>query len=168
MLMIEAKDAAALSAFEKKFPKDAEIYRGVDVPGMLGLGPDDGALAKGPGAHTIDVKIARGRYGLKAGPHLFRVAIWTPKSFHDEFLQWYEEDHFPLLLECDEWHGGRLVEEKVADGCQFYAIHNLGSTTALDSDARKRSRSTPWFKKLAAHEWFDKGFKRGLYRRGDA
>lgn len=167
MLMIETKDpsGSAISSFEQQFPDDAEVYQGVDVPGFLLLGPDDRDLAARTGTHRIDVRVARGRFGRGAGPFLFRVGIWTPAAFRDEFLQWYEIDHFPILLECGEWHGGRLVEEKIADGCQFYAMHNLETPAALDSEARKRSRSTPWFRRLAENDWFDKKFVRGLYRR---
>lgn len=166
MLMIEATGSSgAISSLTDRFPSEAEVYQGVDVPGFLALGPDDWSRAAGPGIHRIEVRLARGRSGREAGPYLFQVGIWTPAEFRDELVTWYEIDHFPILLECDEWHGGRLVEEKVADGCQFYALHNLQSPAALDSAARKRSRATEWFRRLARNDWFDRKFVRALYCR---
>lgn len=166
MLMIDAAEpGGSISSFKRRFPDQVEIYQGVDVPGYLALGPDDRDAAAESGARQFEVKLARGRFGWQAGPYLFRVGIWTPAEFHDELVKWYEVDHFPILLECAEWHGGRLVEEQVADGCQFYALHNLASPAALESNARRRSRATEWFQRLARNEWFDKKFVRALYHR---
>ena len=166
MLMIKTTDTGgAMASFERAHPGEVEIYQGVDVPGYLALGPDDRNHESESGVCRIDVRCAAGRYGRDAGPFLFCVGIWTPKAFREEIPKWYEVDHFPLLLECDEWHGGRLVEAPDPTGCQFYALHNLETTAALDSDARKRSRSTEWFQRLAKNDWFDRGFTRALYQR---
>jgi hypothetical protein len=166
MLMIDAAEREGpISSFEHRFPDQVEVYQGVDVPGYLALGPDDRDAMQRPGARRLDVTLACGRFGREAGPYLFRVGIWTPVEFRDELVNWYDVDHFPILLECAEWHGGRLVEERTAHGCQFYALHNLASPAALESDARRRSRATEWFQRLARNEWFDKRFVRTLYRR---
>lgn len=166
MLMIDSRDKSdTFIALESRFKGQVEVYDGVDVPGSFALAPENEDLAAASGARPIEVRLARGRYGRAAGPYLFRVAIWTPVAYRDELVRWYDIDHFPILLECPEWHGGRLVEEKVADGCQFYALHNLASPAALESEARRRSRATEWFQRLARNDWFDKKFVRGLYRR---
>ena len=34
------------------------------------------------------------------------------------------------------------------------ALHYLSDVSALDSDARKRARETPWRARLAAEPWF--------------
>jgi hypothetical protein len=91
--------------------------------------------------------------------------LWTPQDFRKEFLAWYKVEHLPMLLECPIWDGCRFVEQDVERGCQFYALHQLSDKAALDSDARKRSRSTPWFNRLAKNGWFDAGFRRTLCRR---
>jgi hypothetical protein len=49
------------------------------------------------------------------------------------------------------------------------ALHQLADRAALSSPERSRSRATPWFLRLARHDWFDGPFTRTLYRRvGDA
>jgi hypothetical protein len=106
-----------------------------------------------------------GRFGRAGGSWLFCVGLWTPEDFREEFLAWYRVEHLPMLLECLTWDGCRFVEESVPKGCQFYAMHQLADKKALDSDERKRSRATPWFKRLTKNDWFDGAFTRTLYRR---
>jgi hypothetical protein len=38
-----------------------------------------------------------------------------------EFLDWYRNEHLPILLECPTWNGCRFVESPVLEGHQFYA-----------------------------------------------
>ena len=106
-----------------------------------------------------------GRFGKAGGPWLFHVGVWTPSDYRDEFLAWYQIEHLPMLLECPVWDGCRFMEETVRDGCQFHALHQFSEAKALDSEQRKRSRSTPWFGRLSKNEWFDGAFKRTLYKR---
>jgi len=44
-------------------------------------------------------------------------------------------------------------------------MHQMSDKAALDSTERTHSRSTPWFKRLSANEWFDGAFTRTLCRR---
>ena len=96
---------------------------------------------------------------------MFVVGLPVPKDFRDEFLSWYKDEHLPILLEAPGWDGCRFVEEKGKTGLLFHALHQLSDRRRFDSDARKRSRSTPWFQRLSQNSWFDKGFVRALYAR---
>lgn len=106
-----------------------------------------------------------GRHGAEAGSWVFRVGLWTPKDWRSEFCAWYQWEHGPILLECPDWEGFQFVEAPSARGCQFYAVHYLADRAALDSEWRRLSRSTPWFKRLARNKWFDGAFERVLCRR---
>lgn len=108
---------------------------------------------------------AAGRYGPGAGPWVFRVGIWAPKDWRSEFTAWYKCEHGPILLECPDWEGFQLFETPSTRGCQFYVAHYLSDRRALDSEWRRLSRSTPWFKRLSKNKWFDKPFERILCRR---
>jgi hypothetical protein len=46
-----------------------------------------------------------------------------------------------------------------------WGLHYLEDRAALDSRERKRSRATPWFKRLARNAWFDGAFERALCKR---
>ena len=128
-------------------------------------GNDDARPAATAMVKKLRLLFTGGRYGGQAGDWLFHVGLWTPDALRDEFLAWYKMEHLPILLECPTWEGCRFVEHKVEKGCQFYALHQLSDRTALDSTARSRSRSTAWFKRLSANEWFDGAFTRTLCRR---
>ena len=106
-----------------------------------------------------------GCHGPNAGAWVFRVGLWTPKDWRSEFCAWYKCEHGPILLECPEWEGFQFLEAPSARGCQFYAVHYLADRAALDSEWRRLSRSTPWFRRLAKNKWFDGAFERVLCRR---
>jgi hypothetical protein len=148
---------------------DAEAYVRDDERGSLIVCAGDDPRAAGvSGAKQMSLRFTAGRCGRQGGDWLFHVGLWTPEDFRVEFLAWYELEHLPILLECPTWEGCRFVEQKVGNGCQFYAMHQLADRAALDSAERKRSRATPWFKRLSVHPWFDGAFTRTLYRRSPA
>lgn len=131
---------------------------------VLGSGAAQDALA-GKTVTPLSLLFDGGNSGRSAGPHLFCVGLWTPSAHREEFLTWYQQEHLPMLLECESWDGCRFVESPATDGCQFFALHQLADRAALDSEARRASRKTPWFKRLNRHNWFDRGFTRDLYTR---
>ncbi|MGH7660538.1 MAG: hypothetical protein ACRENA_06440 [Vulcanimicrobiaceae bacterium] len=162
MILVEFERTADLEALKLK---PLERFARVEGDGALAItSAEDVSTAAGK-HRPVRQLFGGGKYGEAAGPFLFHVALWTPQDFRDEFLAWYECEHLPMLLEADGWDGCRFVEERIDDGCLFHALHQLRDRGALDSDARKRSRATPWFARLANNPWFDSGFKRALYRR---
>lgn len=126
-------------------------------------------IANGNGVinHPLVVRItplfSGGKVGANAGDYLFMVGIWVPEAACAEFLDWYRNEHLPILLECPTWKGCRFVERPVSDGHQFYALHQLEDRSALQSEQRGRSRGTPWFMRLKQCPWFDEKFTRQLY-----
>ena len=148
---------------------NAETYVRDDGRGSLIVCAGNDPRAAGvSGAKQMSLLFTGGHYGREGGDWLFHVGLWAPEDFRVEFLAWYELEHLPILLECPIWDGCRFVEQKVERGCQFYAMHQLADRRALDSAERKRSRATPWFKRLSVHPWFDGAFTRTLCRRASA
>lgn len=162
MVLYEFTGTAELEALSGQ--GKLERFTRVDGDGALAIANESGSPSTANGRPVTQL-FSGGTYGAAAGPFLFHVALWTPHDFRTEFLAWYECEHLPMLLEADGWDGCRFVEERVNEGCLFHALHQLADRSPLDSDARKRSRATPWFGRLANNSWFDKGFKRALYRR---
>jgi hypothetical protein len=166
MLLLEVStiDPSELRRYPEIDRGEAEIFLREDCKGALVL-CDGLAAADNSKAKNVKKLFDGGRFGKSGGDWLFCVALWTPGDYRAEFLAWYQTEHLPILLECLAWDGCRFLEEKVSSGCQFYALHQLSEKKALDSQERKRSRSTPWFKRLARNAWFDGAFQRTLYRR---
>ena len=166
MLLLEVSTIGPgeLHRYAQNYGGEAEIFLCDD--GKRALVLCNGPVAAGNSqAKNVKKLFDGGRFGKSGGDWLFCVALWTPDDYRDEFLAWYQTEHLPILLECPAWDGCRFLEEMVSDGCQFYALHQLSDKKALDSQERKRSRSTPWFKRLARNAWFDAAFQRTLYRR---
>lgn len=164
MLELPSAKVASTNGEAARHAANGELFSQEDGPGALIVG--SAATPAGvSAAREIKPLFDGGKFGRQGGEWLFRVGLWTPEDYRGEFLAWYQVEHLPMLLECSTWDGCRFVEESVDKGCQFYALHQLSGKKALDSDERKRSRATPWFKRLAANEWFDGGFTRTLYRR---
>jgi len=166
--MLMSQSGSLDPALQNRIGKETnliEVYRATEKEEYLTLGGNNSLLKHLVTTNEVNIATTCGRFGLQAGEYLFCVAIWVPDDSRDEFFDWYRIEHFPMLVECETWDGGRLVERRANDGHQFYALHNLTSPNALDSEERINSRSTDWFKKLAENDWFDGAFVRTLYRR---
>lgn len=142
----------------------AECLRRSDRKGSIILS-DQGSAPRGVDEKRASRVFAQGRFGPDAGPWVFLVGIRAPDDWRDELCAWYQCEHGQVLLECPEWHGYQFFEAAVEDGCQFYVLHRLASRRALESEQRKRSRSTPWFQRLSKNDWFDEPFERILAHR---
>jgi hypothetical protein len=164
VVIAEFAHRAELEQLLRGAPVPFEGYIADEKDGGFGIALADDAFASAAKRH-VNVLFTGGTYGAAAGPFLFVVGLPVPKDYRDEFLTWYHDEHLPILLEEPGWDGCRFVEEKVEKDLLFHALHQLSDRKALDSDARKRSRSTPWFQRLSQKSWFDKGFARTLYAR---
>jgi len=127
---------------------------------------EQGDPPEGVNEKRVTPLFSGGRTGPDAGAWIFYVGLWTPKEWRSEFCAWYRCEHAEILLECPDWEGFQFLEGPSEKGCQF-VLHRLAERGALDSEWRRLSRSTSWFKRLAKNKWFDKPFERVLYRRID-
>jgi hypothetical protein len=161
-----ATNAEAVEALAADAKGAAECLLRVDKKGSVIL-CDQGSAPKGVIAKRLTSLFTGGRFGPEAGPWVFLVGIWTPKDWSQEFRAWYQCEHAPMLLECVDWSGFQFTETSTNRGCQFYVLHRLANRAALDSQQRKRSRATPWFRRLSKNKWFDEAFERVLCHRSN-
>lgn len=165
MLIWEAPGAAVSGSLRAAAGSGAEFFAREDGKGSVLLCEDGAVAPQGVTEKQVEVLFSGGSFGPRGGPWLFDVGLWVPDSHRSEFCAWYRHEHAPILLECPVWSGFRFVEQRVERGRQYYALHWLAEREALDSPFRKLSRSTPWFRRLAANDWFDGAFVRVLARR---
>lgn len=89
-------------------------------------------------------------------PLLYAVWFEVPESAQADFDAWYELDHVPALMRCQEWLMVRRF--RVVDGeptkANRLALHYLADRSALESPERAAARKTPWRDRLAALPWF--------------
>ena len=89
-------------------------------------------------------------------PILYAVWFDVPRDRLDDFDAWYDQDHVPLLRECEDWRMVRRFDVISGEPERFtrLALHYLSNASALESDARKRARETPWRARMTAESWF--------------
>ena len=157
-------DSDALHAAASHAIGSAECLQRIDRKGSIIL-CEQGNAPKDVAETQATTLFTCGRFGPDAGAWIFVVGIWAPADWRAELCAWYRCEHGPMLVECPEWQGFQFLETTVDDGCQFYVLHRLADRRALESEQRKRSRATPWFRRLAKHDWFDGPFERILAHR---
>lgn len=98
---------------------------------------------------------------ILSSPYLFSVLFAVPVEREEEFNNWYEQEHVPLLLKAEEWLGCRRyrISDGVPSNYTHLAIHHLSSLLALESPARSAARATPWRQRLAQEPWFKGHYK---------
>jgi hypothetical protein len=89
-------------------------------------------------------------------PILYAVWFNVPAGRADDFNNWYEQDHIPILLKCPDWRMVRRFDIKNGEPETWthLAMHYLNDLKALDSPERQQARQTPWRDRLAAEPWF--------------
>ena len=84
------------------------------------------------------------------------VAFEVPEDEVDEFDEWYETEHAPLLLEAEDWL--RVARYRRIDGeggpWNRFALHELRSLESMDSPQRRRAREAPLRAAMAERPWF--------------
>lgn len=78
-----------------------------------------------------------------------------PAEHHEDFNDWYESDHIPLLMQCKEWLMVRRM--RIADGVPGHythmALHYGGRNGAAIAGTRSRQKD-PMARPPAKNDWF--------------
>jgi len=87
---------------------------------------------------------------------LYAVWFTVPTDRLQAFDDWYNQDHVPLIMQCDDWRMVRRFEVLSGEPHAYnrLALHYLSDASALDSPGRALARATPWRARLAAEPWF--------------
>ena len=89
-------------------------------------------------------------------PYLYADFFSVPDDRAEEFNNWYDQEHNPMLLKCPDWL--RIRRFEIYDGepqpWTHLALHYLDDIAALDSDERASARESDWFKQLSEEPWF--------------
>ena len=146
--------------------RDGEWYAPQGRPGSVRIERGESALVpmSDQAAHATitwtGVRIYRGGSDRK-GSIVYLLKYPVPFDYLYEFDAWFQYEHMPMLLEEPTWYGCTFYRALGASCHAFAALHSL-EPGALKSAARNASVDTPWWHRLKAHDWFDKGFVRKL------
>ena len=132
----------------RKFTPDAGTKAVLDsVTGFTRYIASEEHFAARPGFETEGID----------GEVILAVFYAVPFDRAPEFNEWYDTEHIPMLLECEDWLMGRRLSVTQADPERYthMMLHYLNTRDAMDSDAVARSRDTEWRKKLAEETWYE-------------
>lgn len=93
-----------------------------------------------------------------AGEHTYlaAVAFPVPDVDADQFDDWYETEHSPMLLEAEGWL--RVRRYRVLNGTggpwTHFALHELASRDVMNSPERAAARQGPKRDALVDRPWF--------------
>ena len=100
---------------------------------------------------------------------LYSVAFAVPDQWSDEFDDWYENEHIPMIYECEHWamtKRYRIIQKDTASstGSTHLALHYLTDAAGLDAPELKAARLTPWRNQWVQQAWFNNSEKLIYFR----
>ena len=66
----------------------------------------------------------------------------------DNVVDWYRDEHIPMLLDIPGWRRVRLFEQVEGDGPRIIALHELESPDVFETDGYRQATSTPWRERI--------------------
>jgi hypothetical protein len=86
---------------------------------------------------------------------------YEPVASTDEVINWYRDEHIPLLLQIDGWRRIRLYERLDGAGPRIVALHELESPAVFETDGYRHATTTPWREQIVGRA---SGIQRYLYK----
>lgn len=88
------------------------------------------------------------------------VFFAAPTEHWSELVGWYETEHTPLLLKCEDWLMTRHMEivDFSPEPFSHVMLHYVCDQSAMDSPEVARSRETDDYKRLKAADWYQPVF----------
>ena len=139
----------------------AAVYEVADVDAAaqsLGEQPAPSASEQAAGASTAPVDLrwyrevgweaCKASYVPGSAPILLVVGMTMQDGYHDEMVEWYEQEHTPMLLKVDGWQRVRRFLKVSGSGSEHLALHEIASHAVFD-DPVKAAAQTPWREEVA-------------------
>ena len=108
---------------------------------------------------------ADGADGAEFGSPYVMATWWSvTDDGREQFDEWYEQEHVPLLLRVPGRRGITRYALVEGDGPRHFATHELDSLEVLSHPLERAAAGTPWRERATAAR---RDFERRLYRRSD-
>jgi len=88
-----------------------------------------------------------------APPVVLAVSMSVPDSVVPDMEAYYEQEHYPLLLDVPGWRRARRFVLASGPGTdntapKYLSLHEIESEAAFDEPGFKAAVSTPWYKRI--------------------
>jgi hypothetical protein len=77
-------------------------------------------------------------------PVVMAVSMSVPPQVEPELAEYYEQEHYPLLLAVPGWRRARRYVLTSGTAPKYLSLHEIDSTAAFDEPGYKAATSTPW------------------------
>jgi hypothetical protein len=81
-------------------------------------------------------------------PYQLVVCMTPPSDGEADFVDWYRQEHIPMLLAVPGWRRVRLFRQVEGNGPAFMAIHELESTDVFERAEYAAAIGTPWRERI--------------------
>ena len=83
-----------------------------------------------------------------APPVLLAVAMSVPDSVVPDMEAYYEQEHYPLLLDVPGWRRARRFVLTSGTGPKYLSLHEVESEAAFNEPGFKAAIATPWYQRI--------------------
>ncbi|AUI53815.1 hypothetical protein [Arthrobacter crystallopoietes] len=102
-----------------------------------------------------DLSSEAGAAGWPLDKWLFTVISTIPADDQEEFEEWFDTEHIPLLLSIPGWRISRRYQVMASsDGSTHLTLHLLDGPHVLHAPERAAAANTGWASSLANRSWF--------------
>ncbi len=77
-------------------------------------------------------------------PVVMLVSMSVPPEVEPDLAAYYEQEHFPLLLQVPGWRRARRYVLTSGSGPKYLSLHEIDSRASLDHPGYAAATSTPW------------------------
>ena len=79
-----------------------------------------------------------------APPVVMAVSMSVPPAVEPDLADYYEQEHFPLLLAVPGWRRARRYVLASGTGPRYLSLHEMDSQAVFDEPGYAHATSTPW------------------------
>ena len=83
--------------------------------------------------------------------YLLLVQMDIPPEFEDEFNNWYDSEHIPMLMQVPGWTSSRRYILINGDAPKYMTLYELEGPWALARPEHEMTHRTEWYKSVRPH-----------------
>lgn len=85
--------------------------------------------------------------GMKSN-YLWIARMDIPPEIEDEFNEWYDTEHVPLLLTAPGWMASRRFRRIRGDDPKYMTMYEIAGPSAREGEAYERTHKTDWYRRI--------------------
>jgi hypothetical protein len=104
-----------------------------------------------PAVYKETTRIHQGQVERERRGYLLLVRMDVPPEFENEFNDWYEREHIPMLMQIPGWVDAMRYTRVEGDVPKHMTIYELEGPWALDRPEHEMTHRTEWYRRVRPH-----------------